>query len=80
MYTAFILKAGQSTTGSFNQVQVLASGSSNAYFSALKDYYGNNIASGSLLQLPAGSTLNLIFTSASLDSTSAPVLVFTNIN
>jgi len=78
--TGFILTAGQSTTGSFNQLQVLSSGSTTANFSALKDYYGNNIANGSLFQLPAGAVLNIQFQSASLAAGSAPVLIFRSLN
>lgn len=80
LLTGFILAAGQSTTGSFNQVQVLSSGSTTANFSALVDSYGNNISSGNLLQLPAGAVLNIQFQSASLAAGSAPVLVFRSLN
>ena len=80
--TAFMLKGGKSVTGSFNKIQALASGSGSseyyipAIFTALIDGNGNNLISGSSLFLPAGSTLDLIFTSASLSSSSAPVLIF----
>lgn len=80
--TAFILRGGESITGSFNKIQTLASGSGSAeyyipaYFTALIDGNGNNLISGSNMFLPVGSTLDLIFTSASLDATSAPILIF----
>jgi hypothetical protein len=85
--TAAILYQGQSITGSFNRFQVLASGSfgpttGSAYapghIIALKDGNGNsiNITSATGLYLAAGTVVELMITSASLDTTSAPIMFF----
>jgi len=85
--TAAILYQGQSITGSFNRFQVLASGSfgpttGSAYapghIITLKDGNGNsiNITSATGLYLAAGTVVELMITSASLDTTSAPIMFF----
>lgn len=82
-----ILKNGQSITGSFTKIQVMASGSvvgttaqAPAHFMALKDYNGVDIVSASLgaggMFVPPGTVIEMIITSASLDTTSAPVLFY----
>jgi hypothetical protein len=86
--SAVLVLQGQSITGSFNKLQVLASGSfgpttgsafAPGHISALKDGNGNTIpfTSGSAIYLPAGTIMNLMITSASLDATSAPIMFFT---
>jgi hypothetical protein len=59
----------------------LASGSTGGTtpvdFTGLKDLGNNNIFPGTHMFLPPGTALNLNFTSASLHSTSAPVMFFT---
>jgi hypothetical protein len=85
--SAAIAYQGQSITGSFNRFMVLASGSfgpstGSAYapghITALKDGNGNSlgIVSATGLYLPAGAVVELMITSASLDTTSAPVMFF----
>ena len=85
-----VLKNGQSITGSFTKIQVMASGSvvgaapysagSPAHFMALKDYKGVDIVSASLgaggMFVPPGTVIEMLITSASLDTTSAPVLFY----
>jgi hypothetical protein len=85
-----ILKNGQSITGSFTKIQVMASGSvvgvapysagAPGHFIALKDFNGVDIVSASLgsggLFVPPGTVIEMIITSASLDATSAPVMFF----
>jgi hypothetical protein len=86
--SAVLVLQGQSITGSFNRLQVMASGSfgpatgsawSPGHISALKDGNGNTIpfSSGSGLYLPQGAVMELMITSASLDATSAPIMFFT---
>ena len=82
-----ILTAGQSATGSFAGIQSLGTGSASAVtgsvLSAFK--YGAAIsANGSTIEsagpsitIPAGTTINLFITSASLAAGSAPVILFT---
>ena len=74
---------GQSVTGSFYKFQVLASGSvvggsegAPAHFMAIKDAAGNNITPAGGLFIPKGMTVEMQITSASLDTTSAPVLFY----
>jgi hypothetical protein len=86
--SAVVLTSGQSVTGSFNKFQVMASGSvvtaggsafAVGHIKALRD--GNNdlisFSSGSGLFLPPGTVVELMITSASLDTTSAPIMFFT---
>ena len=82
--SAALVRAGQSITGSFNKIQCFASGSaSNAsgHISALKDGNGNAFSLGTTLAtglfLPPGTVMELMITSASLDTTSAPIMFFT---
>jgi hypothetical protein len=82
-----ILTAGQSTTGSFAGIQSLGTGSINSptgsIITAFK--YGTGInangavieATGPSFTLPAGETINLFITSASLGALSAPVILYT---
>ena len=76
--TATVITQSQSITGSFIGCIALASGTlggtTPADFTALKDLTGNNIFPGTHMFLPPGTALNLNFQSASLHSTSAPVL------
>ena len=82
-----ILTAGQSATGSFAGIQSLGTGSASlptgSVISAFKYGAGfdtNNViieATGPSITIPAGSTINLYFTSASLAAGSAPVILFT---
>ena len=85
--SATVLYQGQSLTGSYNRFMVLASGSfgpstGSAYapghITALKDGNGNsfNINAATGLYLPAGTVVELMITSASLDATSAPIMFF----
>jgi len=82
-----ILKNGQSITGSFTKIQVMASGSvvgttagAPAHFKALKDYNGVDIVSASFgsagMFVSTGTVIEMLITSASLDTTSAPVLFY----
>jgi hypothetical protein len=82
-----ILKNGQSITGSFTKIQVMASGSipgsssiAPAHFKALKDFKGVDIVSASFgsagMFVPPGTIIEMLITSASLDTTSAPVLFY----
>jgi hypothetical protein len=81
--SAGLLMNGQSITGSFYKIQVMASGSvigasagAVAHFTALKDIRGNNIVPAGGMYIPAGTTVEFMVTSASLGNTSAPVLFF----
>ncbi len=81
--SAGLLMNGQSITGSFYKMQVMASGSvvgasagAVAHFRALKDINGNNIVPAGGMFVPPGTILEFTVTSASLDNTSAPVLFF----
>ena len=87
--TVTIVKNGQSVTGSFYKIQVMASGSvvgaapysagAPAHIRALKDSNGVDIVSASLtggLFVPPGTVIEMMITSASLDATSAPVLFY----
>jgi hypothetical protein len=82
-----VLKNGQSITGSFNKIQVMASGSvvgasagAPAHIKALKDFNGVDIVSASFgsagMFVPPGTIIDMLITSASLDTTSAPVLFY----
>lgn len=82
-----ILTAGQSATGSFAGIQSLGTGSATnptgSVISAFKygvalTAEGNPIeATGPSITIPAGSTIPLFVTSASLAAGSAPVILFT---
>ena len=88
--TVTIVKNGQSVTGSFYKIQVMASGSvvgaapysagAPGHIMALKDFNGVDIVSASLgaggLFIPPGTVIEMVITSASLDSTSAPILFY----
>ena len=89
--TITILASGQSVTGSFYKMTVLASGSQTgttgspslvtpAHVRALKDMNGNSIIPTALtssgLFIPTGVTMEVFVTSASLDSTSAPIAFY----
>jgi hypothetical protein len=81
--SAVLLRQGQSITGSFNRIQCFASGSAstaNGHISALKDGNGNAFSLGTTnatgLFLPPGTVMDLVITSASLDTTSAPIMFF----
>jgi hypothetical protein len=78
--TATVITQSQSITGSFVGCLALASGTLGstipADFTGLKDLAGSNIFPGTRMFLPPGSQLNMNFTSASLHSTSAPVMFF----
>lgn len=83
--TATTITQTQSITGSFIGCLALASGSvistfpHVADFTGLKDLAGNSlIPAGGLghLFLPAGTMLNMNITSASLHSSSSPVMFF----
>ena len=87
--TVTIVKNGQSVTGSFYKIQVMASGSvvgaapysagAPAHIRALKDSNGVDIVAASLsggLFVPPGTVIEMMITSASLDATSAPVLFY----
>lgn len=82
-----IVKNGQSITGSFYKIQVMASGSvvggsagAPGHIMALKDFNGVDIVSTSLgsggLFIPPGTLIEMMITSASLDTTSAPILFY----
>jgi len=79
--TAVVITQTQSITGSFIGCLALSSGSTAAApadFVALKDLAGSNIvpvAAGHIFLYP-GTPLNINITSASLHSTSAPVMFF----
>ena len=76
--TATVITQSQSITGSFIGCLALASGSSGGLapvdFTGLKDLGGNNIFPGTHMFLPPGTSLDMLITSASLHSTSAPVM------
>ncbi len=82
-----ILTAGQSATGSFAGIQSLGTGSINASTGSLISAFkfgaglnadGNIIeATGPSITIPAGTTIPLLITSASLAAGSAPVILFT---
>lgn len=76
--TATVITQSQSITGSFVGCVALASGSNGgtapADFTALKDLAGNNVFPGTHMFLPPGTPLNFNITSASLHTTSAPVM------
>ena len=78
--TVTILANGQSITGSFYKIQVMASGSSATapgHIRALKDANGINIAPAVGIFVPPGTVIEgIMITSASLDATSAPILFF----
>jgi hypothetical protein len=80
-----IKKNGESITGSFYRIQVMASGSvvggsagAPGHIVALKDMTGTDIVTATMgaggLFIPAGTTVEVSGTSASLDTTSAPIL------
>lgn len=80
-----IKKNGESVTGSFYKMQVMASGSvvggsagAPAHIMALKDMSGVDIVNASMgaggLFVPAGTTIEMNISSASLDTTSAPIM------
>jgi len=76
--TATVITQSQSITGSYIGCVALASGSNGqlapADFTGLKDLGGSNIFPGTHMFLPPGTALNFNITSASLHSTSAPVM------
>ncbi len=82
-----ILTAGQSVTGSFAGIQSLGTGSASAptgsTISAWKFGVGLNAdarvieGSGPSFTIPAGVTIPLFITSASLAAGSAPVILYT---
>ena len=79
--TAVVITQTQSITGSFIGCLALSSGSATATpadFVALKDLAGSNIvpAAAGHIWLHPGTPLNINITSASLHSTSAPVMFF----
>jgi hypothetical protein len=81
--TATVVTQSMSITGSFIGCLALASGSltqtSPVDFTALKDFGGNNLVTsgiGGHIFLHPGTTLNMTITSASLHTTSAPVMFF----
>jgi hypothetical protein len=82
-----IVKNGGSITGSYNKMIVMASGSivggsagAPGHIIALKDYTGADIVSASMgaggLFVPPGTVIEMMITSASLDTTSAPIMFF----
>ena len=74
-----IVRQGQSITGSFNRIQTLASGSASTvsgHITALRDGNGNLLTTSGQLFLPPGAVIELMTTSASLDTTSAPIMFF----
>lgn len=81
--TAILLKQGGSITGSFAGFSVLPNSSTNpqaqvAHFNGLLDGNGSSLMqSGSSLFFTAGQTYPLFVTSASLEATSANVLLYT---
>jgi len=86
-FGGLILTAGQSATGSFAGIQSLGTGSitnpTGSTISAFK--YGAGLkADGTIIEgtgpsitIPAGTTIPLFFTSASVAAGSAPVVLFT---
>ena len=84
--TVTVLANGQSITGSFYKMVAFNSGSSGvnltapAHFRGLKDQNGNSLIPAALaangLFIPPGTTIEALITSASLDGTSAPVLLY----
>jgi len=82
--SAGLLINGQSITGSFYKMQVMASGSvvggsagAPGHIRALKDANGINIAPAAGIFVPPGTIIEgIMITSASLDATSAPILFF----
>ena len=84
--TVTILANGQSVTGSFYKMVTFNSGSVGAgltepaHFRGLKDQNGNSLIPSALstngLFIPPGTTIETLITSASLDVTSAPVLLY----
>ena len=84
--SAGLLINGQSITGSFYKMQVMASGSvvtaggsafAVGHIKALKDANGINIAPAAGIFIPPGTVIEgIMITSASLDATSAPILFF----
>lgn len=86
--SSVLVFAGQSITGSYNRLQVMASGSvvtaggsafTVGHIRALRDGNGNSFtfSSSSAIFLPPGTVMDLMITSASLDATSAPIMFFT---
>jgi len=81
--SAILLKASQSITGSFAGFTVLPNSATApqgqvAHFTGLLDGNGGNLmGSGSSLFFTAGQTYPIFVTSASLDPTSANVLLYT---
>jgi hypothetical protein len=83
-----IVKNGESVTGSFYKMQVMASGSvvgaapysagAPGHLMALKSSNGVDIVSASMgaggLFIPPGTIIEMSITSASLDTTSAPIM------
>ena len=80
-----IKKNGESITGSYYKMQVMASGSviggsagAPAHIMALKNAEGADIITGSMgaggLFIPPGTVIEMTITSASLDTTSAPIM------
>jgi hypothetical protein len=80
-----IKKNGESITGSFYKMQVMASGSvvggsagAPAHLMALKDAAGTDLVANSVgaggLFIPPGTIIEMNITSASLDTTSAPIM------
>lgn len=80
-----IKKNGESITGSYYKMQVMASGSvaggsagAPAHIMALKNAEGTDIIAGSMgaggLFIPPGTVIEMTITSASLDTTSAPIM------
>jgi hypothetical protein len=80
--TAILLKQGGSVTGSFAGFTVLPNTATNpqtqvAHFNGLRDALGASLLqSGSSLFFTAGQTYPIFITSASLDATSANVLLY----
>jgi hypothetical protein len=88
--TLTILASGQSITGSFYKIAILASGSQTgtsgspslltpAHFKALIDMNGNSIIPAALssnLFIPPGTIMDVYVSSASLDASSAPVAFY----
>lgn len=85
--SAVLVLQGQSITGSFNRFQVMASGSvvtaggsafAVGHINGLRDGNGNafTFSTSSGIFLPPGTVVDLMITSASLDTTSAPIMFF----
>lgn len=77
-----LLIPGQSATGSFSGFFVCSISESalanlNAHFTGLKDGNGGNLISSSGTFFPAGSYVPIIIISASLHTTSCPIILFT---